>query len=56
MRALLNWLKGKKTYILGTICTLIGFHFQNSEMIMLGLISMGLRSAINNGPTTPTGQ
>lgn len=42
------FLSGKKTFILGTSTVILGIYMNNTEMIMLGLISMGLRSAIKN--------
>lgn len=46
MKNITESLKGYKTYIAGILCVGLGVYYNNMEMIMLGLISMGLRSAI----------
>jgi len=46
MKNISEYLKGYKTYIAGIVCVGLGVYYNNMEMIMLGLVSMGLRSAI----------
>ena len=38
--------KGKKTYIAGGIAIILGLYSKDKELIMLGLVSLGLRNAI----------
>lgn len=46
MKNIIESTEGYKTYIAGIVCVGLGVYYNNMEMIMLGLISMGLRSAI----------
>lgn len=46
MEKTLAIISGNKTYIAGIISILLGVYTSNSELIMLGLVGMGLRNAI----------
>lgn len=46
INTILNYLDGKKTYVTGLLAVALGVYYQNMELIMLGLVGMGLRSAI----------
>jgi hypothetical protein len=46
LKQALTYLSGKKTYTLGIISVVLGVYLQNTELIMTGLIAMGLRAAI----------
>ena len=47
MQKILDFLKGKKTYIAGILSVILGLYLNNMELIMTGLIGMGLRAGIN---------
>jgi len=46
MNKILAFFDGRKTYILGIITVALGIFYENMEMIMVGLISMGLRAGV----------
>lgn len=46
LKQLLALTSGYKTYIAGLLAVVLGVYYQNVEMIMLGLVGMGLRAAI----------
>jgi hypothetical protein len=43
---LLEVVSGYKTFLAGAIAIGLGIYQNNTELIMLGLVAMGLRSAI----------
>jgi len=42
-----QFLAGRKTYLIGGLTIALGVYFQNIEMVMTGLIAMGLRAGIS---------
>jgi hypothetical protein len=48
IKKVLNFLKGKKTYVVGISMIIVGLYNGNKETVLVGLGMMGLRSAIEN--------
>jgi len=44
--AIINWLKGKKTYIVGILLIILGIIQEDNEMILEGLGFMTIRAGI----------
>ena len=44
--AIINWLKGKKTYIVGILLIVLGIIQEDNEMILEGLGFMTIRAGI----------
>ena len=45
--ALINFLKGKKTYIVGILMVILGWLTKNNDMILQGFGFMTLRAAVS---------
>lgn len=43
-----EFLKGKKTYIIGGLSIILGIYTKNSELISSGFVAFGLRAALSN--------
>lgn len=46
LKNILAFLEGKRTYIAGLVSVVLGVYLNNVDLIMLGLVAMGLRAAI----------
>ena len=47
MKNIMEFLKGKKTYIIAVLMILLGYLTEDNTMIMNGLAFIGLRTGLN---------
>ncbi len=45
---IINFFKGKKSYIIGALEIVLGFLTKNNDMIMLGFSTITLRAGVQN--------